>query len=252
MSGHSKWHTIKHKKGAADAKRGKIFTRLIKELTVAARNGGGDIESNPRLRTIVAEAKSVNMPADNIKRAIQRGTGELPGVSYDEVTYEAYGPGGVAIIIEALTDNKNRTVGEMRHALSKHGGNLGETNSVAWMFEKKGYIVVEKGQAAGDREEQLLTAVIDAGADDMRDDEDNWEIVSAPDKFQGVLDAVKGLGIEPGAAEIAMLPQNYIKLEGKAAQQMVKLIELLEEHEDTKKVWSNADIEEKEIEASLA
>ena len=252
MSGHSKWHTIKHKKGAADAKRGKIFTRIIKELTVAARNGGGDIESNPRLRTIVAEAKSVNMPADNIKRAIQRGTGELPGVSYEEVMYEAYGPGGVAIMIETLTDNKNRTVGEMRHALSKHGGNLGEANSVAWMFEKKGYIVVEKSHAAGDKEEQLLTAVIDAGADDMKDDEDNWEIVSAPEKFQAVLDAVKGLGIEPGAAEIAMLPQNYIKLEGKTAQQMVKLMEILEEHEDTKKVWSNADIEEKEIEASLA
>jgi YebC/PmpR family DNA-binding regulatory protein len=252
MSGHSKWHTIKHKKGAADAKRGKIFTRIIKELTVAARNGGGDIESNPRLRTIVAEAKASNMPADNIKRAIQRGTGELPGVSYDEVTYEAYGPGGVAIMIETLTDNKNRTVGEMRHALSKHGGNLGEANSVAWMFEKKGYIVVEKSHADGDKEEQLLTAVIDAGADDMKDDEDNWEIVSAPEKFQAVLEAVKALGIEPAAAEIAMLPQNYIKLEGKAAQQMVRLMEALEDHEDTKKVWSNADIEEKEIEASLA
>ena len=252
MSGHSKWHTIKHKKGAADAKRGKIFTRIIKELTVAARSGGGDIESNPRLRTIVAEAKSVNMPADNIKRAIQRGTGELPGVSYEEVTYEAYGPGGVAIMIETLTDNKNRTVGEMRHVLSKHGGNLGETNSVAWMFEKKGYIVVEKSKASGGKEEDLLSAIIDAGGDDMKDDEDNWEIVSAPDKFQPVLDAVKGLHIEPAAAEIAMLPQNYIKLEGKPAQQMVKLMELLEEHEDTKKVWSNADIEEKEIEASLA
>ncbi|MGH9408821.1 MAG: YebC/PmpR family DNA-binding transcriptional regulator [Vicinamibacterales bacterium] len=252
MSGHSKWHTIKHKKGAADAKRGKIFTRVIKELTVAARNGGGDIESNPRLRTIVAEAKAVNMPADNIKRAIQRGTGELPGVSYDEITYEAYGPGGVAIMIEALTDNKNRTVGEMRHALSKHGGNLGEANSVAWMFEKKGYIVVEKSKTAGDKEEELLSAVIDAGADDMKDDDDNWEIVSSPDLFQPVLDAVKGLGIEPAAADIAMVPQNYIKLEGKAAQQMVRLMDALEEHEDTKKVWSNADIEEKEIEASLA
>jgi YebC/PmpR family DNA-binding regulatory protein len=252
MSGHSKWHTIKHKKGAADAKRGKIFTRIIKELTVAARNGGGDIESNPRLRTIVAEAKASNMPADNIKRAIQRGTGELPGVNYEEITYEAYGPGGAAIIIETLTDNKNRTVGEMRHALSKHGGNLGEANSVAWMFEKKGYIVVEKSHADGDKEEQLLTAVIDAGADDMKDDEDNWEIVSAPEKFQAVLEAVKALGIEPAAAEIAMLPQNYIKLEGKAAQQMVRLMEALEDHEDTKKVWSNADIEEKEIEASLA
>jgi YebC/PmpR family DNA-binding regulatory protein len=249
MSGHSKWHTIKHKKGAADAKRGKIFTRLIKELTVAARSGGGDPDANPRLRTIVAEAKSVNMPADNIKRAIQRGTGELPGVTYEEVTYEGYGPGGAALIIEALTDNKNRTVGEIRHLLSKHGGNLGESNSVAWMFEKKGYVVVEKSKA---REEALIDAALDAGADDMRDDGDNWEIVSAPDAFQQVVDAVKKLGIEPAAAEVAMLPQNYIKLEGKTAQQMIKLMEVLEEHEDTKKVWSNADIEEKEIEASLA
>ena len=249
MSGHSKWHTIKHKKGAADAKRGKVFTRIIKELTVAARNGGGDANSNPRLRTVIAEAKSVNMPADNIKRAIQRGTGELPGVSYEEITYEAYGPGGVAIMIEVLTDNKNRTVGEMRHALSKYGGNLGEANSVAWMFEKKGYIVVEKSKAD---EDQLMAAVIDAGADDMRDDDDNWEIVTPPDAYESVVDAVKNLGIEPAASEIAMLPQNYIKLEGKSAQQMVRLMDVLEEHEDTKKVWTNADIEEKEIEASLA
>jgi YebC/PmpR family DNA-binding regulatory protein len=249
MSGHSKWHTIKHKKGAADAKRGKVFTRIIKELTVAARSGGGDIDSNPRLRTIVAEAKSVNMPADNIKRAIQRGTGELPGVSYEEINYEGYGPGGAAIIVETLTDNKNRTVGEIRHVLSKNGGNLAAENSVAWMFDKKGYIVVEKTKA---EEEALMAAVLDAGADDMRDDGDSWEIMSAPDTFQRVLEAVKGLGIEPGAAEVAFLPQNYVKLEGKQAQQMVKLMEALEEHEDTKKVWSNADIEEKEIEASLA
>src|SRR5262245_50274745 len=249
MSGHSKWHTIKHKKGAADAKRGKIFTRIIKELTVAARGGGGDPDSNPRLRTIIADAKAVNMPADNIKRAIQRGTGELPGVSYEEVTYEAYGPGGVAIMIETLTDNRNRTVGEMRHLLTKGGGNLGETNSVAWQCEKKGYIVVEKIRVD---EERLMAAAIDAGADDMRDDDDNWEIVTPPDAYQQVLDAVKAIGIEPAAAEIALIPQNYIKLEGKAAQQMVKLMEALEDHEDTKKVWSNADIEEKEIEASLA
>jgi YebC/PmpR family DNA-binding regulatory protein len=249
MSGHSKWHTIKHKKGAADAKRGKVFTRIIKELTVAARAGGGDPDSNPRLRTIIAEAKSVNMPADNIKRAIQRGTGELPGVSYEEVTYEGYGPGGAALIIEVLTDNRNRTVGEMRHILSKHGGNLGESNSVAWMFEKKGYIVIEKSKSD---EESLMSAALDAGADDMRDDGDSWEIVSPPDGFQAVLEAVKRLGIEPAAAEIAMLPQNYVKLEGKPAQQMVKLMDAVEDHDDTKKVWSNADIEEKEIEASLA
>jgi YebC/PmpR family DNA-binding regulatory protein len=249
MSGHSKWHTIKHKKGAADAKRGKVFTRIIKELSVAARAGGGDPDSNPRLRTIIAEAKSVNMPADNIKRAIQRGTGELPGVNYEEVTYEAYGPGGAALIIEVLTDNRNRTVGELRHTLTKYGGNLGETNSVAWMFHKKGYIVIDKTKAG---EDALMAAALDAGADDLRDDGDNWEVMSPPEAFQPVLEAVKGLGIEPDAAEIAMLPQNYVKLEGKAAQQMVKLMDILEDHEDSKKVWSNADIEEKEIEASLA
>jgi YebC/PmpR family DNA-binding regulatory protein len=249
MSGHSKWHTIKHKKGAADAKRGKLFTRLIKELTVAARAAGGDPDTNPRLRTVVAEAKAVNMPADNIKRAIQRGTGELPGVSYEEASYEGYGPGGAALIIEVLTDNKNRTVGELRHLLGKHGGNLGETNSVAWMFHKKGYIVVDKRKA---NEDALMAAALDAGADDLRDDGDNWEVMSAPESFQQVLEAVKALGIEPDAAEVAMIPQNYVKLEGKPAQQMVKLMEAVEEHEDTKKVWSNADIEEKEIEASLA
>ncbi len=249
MSGHSKWHTIKHKKGAADAKRGKVFTRIIKELTVAARAGGGDPDMNPRLRTIVADAKAANMPQDNIKRAIQRGTGELPGVNYEEITYEAYGPGGAAVIVETLTDNKNRTVGEIRHVLGKHGGNLAAENSVAWMFDKKGYIVVEKTKAD---EDTLMAAAIDAGADDLRDDGEAWEIVSAPDAFQKVLEAVKKLGIEPGAAEIAFLPQNYVKLEGKPAQQMIKLMEALEDHEDSKKVWSNADIEEKEIEASLA
>ncbi|MEO7271226.1 MAG: YebC/PmpR family DNA-binding transcriptional regulator [Vicinamibacterales bacterium] len=249
MSGHSKWHTIKHKKGAADAKRGKVFTRIIKELTVAARGGGGDVDMNPRLRTIVAEAKAANMPADNIKRAIQRGTGELPGVNYDEITYEGYGPGGAAIIIETLTDNKNRTVGELRHMLGKYGGNLAAENSVAWMFDRKGYIVVDKAKA---EEEALMAAALDAGADDMRDDGEAWEIMTPIDAFQKVLEAVKGLGIEPGAAEIAMLPQNFVKLEGKTAQQMIKLMEAAEDHEDTKKVWSNADIEEKEIEASLA
>ena len=249
MSGHSKWHTIKHKKGAADAKRGKVFTRVIKELTVAARNGGGDPEMNPRLRTIVAEAKAVNMPAENIKRAIQRGTGELPGVNYDEITYEGYGPGGAALIIEALTDNRNRTVGELRHTLTKYNGNLGESNSVAWMFAKKGYIVVDKSAAD---EEKLLNAVLEAGGDDLRDDGDSWEIISEPAAFEAVRDAVKALGIDPASAEIAMIPQNYVKLEGKAANQMVKLMEVLDDHEDVKHVWSNFDIEEKEIEASLA
>jgi YebC/PmpR family DNA-binding regulatory protein len=249
MSGHSKWHTIKHKKGAADAKRGKIFTRIIKELTVAARNGGGDAATNPRLRTIIAEAKSVNMPSDNIKKAIQRGTGELPGVSYEEITYEGYGPGGAALIVETLTDNKNRTVGEIRHLLEKYNGNLGSANSVAWMFEKKGYIVIDK--AAAD-EEKLLNTALDAGADDMRDDGDSWEVLSDPSVFEAVRDAVKGLGIEPASAQVAMLPQNYVKLQGKEASQMVKLMDVLDEHDDVKQVWSNFDIEEKEIEASLA
>jgi YebC/PmpR family DNA-binding regulatory protein len=249
MSGHSKWHTIKHKKGAADAKRGKIFTRIIKEIAVAARAGGGDPDSNPRLRTIIAEAKSVNMPAENIKRAIRRGTGEEPGVSYDEVMYEGYGPGGAALIIETLTDNRNRTVGEVRHLLTKHGGKLGEPNSVARLFDKKGYIVVAKAKAA---EDTLMGAALDAGADDMRDDGDSWEILSAPDHYQAVLEAVKRLGVEPDASEIAMLPQNYVKLEGKEAQQMIRLIDALDEHDDVKHVWSNSDIEEKEIEASLA
>jgi YebC/PmpR family DNA-binding regulatory protein len=249
MSGHSKWHTIKHKKGAADAKRGKIFTRLIKELTVAARNGGGDPAMNPRLRTIIAAAKEVNMPADNIKKAIQRGTGELPGISYEEITYEAYGPGGSALIIETLTDNKNRTVGEVRHTLEKHGGNLGSSNSVAWMFAKKGHIVVEKTKAD---EEKLLNTALEAGADDMQDDGDVWEVLSDPSAFEAVRDAVKALGIEPASAQVAMLPQNYVKLAGKEANQMIKLMEALDDHEDVKQVWSNFDIEEKEIEASLA
>jgi YebC/PmpR family DNA-binding regulatory protein len=249
MSGHSKWHTIKHKKGAADAKRGKIFTRIIKEITIAARNGGGDIDGNPRLRTIVAEAKAANMPADNIKRAIRRGTGEEPGVSYEEVTYEGYGPGGAALIIETLTDNRNRTVGEIRHLLTKHGGKLGEPNSVIRMFDKKGYIVVSKAKAG---EEQLMSAALEAGADDMRDDGDSWEVLSPPESYQAVLDAVKGAGIEPDAAQVSMLPQTYVKLEGKTAGHMVKLMDLLDEHDDVKQVWSNFDIEEKEIEASLA
>jgi YebC/PmpR family DNA-binding regulatory protein len=249
MSGHSKWHTIKHKKGAADAKRGKVFTRIIKELTVAARNGGGDPATNPRLRTIIADAKSVNMPADNIKKAIQRGTGELPGVTYEEITYEGYGPGGAALILECMTDNKNRTVGEIRHLLEKYNGNLGSSGSVAWMFSKKGYIVVDKSAAD---EEKLLNAVLEAGGDDLRDDGDSWEVLSDPSAFEAVRDAVKALGIEPASAQVAMLPQNYVKLQGKEASHMVKLMEALEDHDDVQHVWSNFDIEEKEIEASLA
>ncbi|HEY1308772.1 MAG TPA: YebC/PmpR family DNA-binding transcriptional regulator [Vicinamibacterales bacterium] len=250
MSGHSKWHTIKHKKGAADAKRGKAFTRIIKELTVAARNGGGDPNSNPRLRTIIADAKANNMPRENIERAIRRGTGEEPGVSYEEITYEGYGPGGVAMLISALTDNKNRTVGEIRHLLSKYNGNLAAENSVAWMFTRKGQVIVEKGGKAD--EEQLLNAALDAGADDMNDDGSAWEIVSAPESFEAVHEAVKGLGLEPASAEVAMIPQNYVKLQGKDAQVMLKLMEALDDHDDVQHVWANFDIEEKEIEASLA
>ncbi len=249
MSGHSKWHSIKHKKGAADAKRGKAFTRIIKELTVAARNGGGDPDSNPRLRTVVAEAKAVNMPAENIKRAIRRGTGEEPGMSYEEAIYEGYGPGGAALMIDVLTDNKNRTVGEIRHLLAKYNGNLAAENSVAWMFSRKGQVVVEKTKAD---EEKLLNAALDAGADDMNDDGSAWEIVSAPESFETVRDAVKAIGIEPASAEIAMIPQNYVKLEGRDAQQMLKLMEALDDHDDVQHVWANFDIEEKEIEASLA
>jgi YebC/PmpR family DNA-binding regulatory protein len=249
MSGHSKWHTIKHKKGAADAKRGKVFTRLIKELTVAARAGGGDPDMNPRLRTVIAEAKQHNMPADNIKRAIRRGTGEEEGLSYEEVMYEGYGPGGAAVLVDTLTDNKNRTVGEIRHLFTKWGGDLAAANSVAWMFEKKGLVVVAKEKAA---EEALMNAVLDAGADDMKDDGSAWEIVSTPSAHQAVVDAVKKLSIEPDSAQVAMLPQNYVKLEGKSAQSMLKLMEALEDHDDTRHVWSNFDVEEKEIEASLA
>jgi len=249
MSGHSKWHTIKHKKGAADAKRGKLFTRLIKELTVAARNGGGDPDMNPRLRTVMADARAANMPADNIKRAIRRGTGEEEGVMYEEVIYEGYGPGGVAILIEALTDNKNRTVGEIRHILTKWAGNLGASNSVARLFTKRSVILIAKDKAS---EETLMDPVLEAGAEDLRDDGESWEIVSAPDSHTAVLEAVKKLGIEPDNAEVAMVPSDYIKLEGKQAQQMLKLMDALEDHDDTKHVWSNFDVDEKEIEASLA
>ena len=249
MSGHSKWHTIKHKKGAADAKRGKVFTRIIKELTVAARHGGGDPTMNPRLRTIIADAKANNMPRENIERAIRRGTGEEPGVTYEEITYEGYGPGGVALLMQSLTDNKNRTVGEIRHLLAKYNGNLAAENSVAWMFHRKGQVVIDKDKAD---EEKLLNVALEAGADDMNDDGGVWEIVCAPESFEVVRDAVKALGLEPASAEVAMIPQNYVKLQGKDAQVMLKLMEALDDHDDVQHVWANFDIEEKEIEASLA
>jgi YebC/PmpR family DNA-binding regulatory protein len=246
MSGHSKWATIKHKKGAADAKRGKIFTKVIKEITVAARTSGGDPDSNPRLRTAIAAAKAENMPADNIKRAIQKGTGELPGVAYEEVIYEGYGPGGVALLVEATTDNKNRTTSEIRHMLGKHGGNMGAAGCVGWMFHKKGYVVVEKDKAD---EEKLLELITEAGADDMNDDGSNWEIFSAPDKFNSVVEGLKAAQITPAAAEVSMIPQNYIKLSGKQADQMIRLVDELEDHEDVSHVYANFDIEESELHA---
>jgi len=246
MSGHSKWATIKHKKGAADARRGKVFTKLIKEITVAARISGGDADSNPRLRTAVAAAKAENMPADNIKRAIQKGTGELPGVTYEEATFEAYGPGGVAIILEVATDNRNRTLSEIRHIFSKNAGNLGEHGCVAWMFSKRGYIVVPKDKAD---EETLLNLATEAGADDMREDDGNWELLSPPAAFQQVVDRLKAANIAPAMAEVSMVPQSYVKLTGKSAQQMLRLIEELEDHEDVQHVYANFDIEEAEMHA---
>ena len=242
MSGHSKWATIKHKKGALDAKRGKIFTRLIKEITIAAR-AGGDPDGNPRLRTAIAAAKAENMPADNIKRAIQRGTGELPGAVYEEITFEGYGPGGVAIIVEATTDNRNRAVSEIRHIFSKNGGNLGEPNSVRFMFQKKGLIVVPKEAAD---EEKLMSIVLEAGGDDLSDEGENWEILTDPQAYDAVVQAVRDAGIEPQVAEITMIASTYTKLEGAVANQMMRLLEALEDHDDVQNVYSNFDMEQVE------
>jgi len=244
MSGHSKWATIKHKKGALDAKRGKIFTRLIKEITMAAK-GGGDPDKNPRLRTAIAAAKAENMPGDNIKKAIQRGTGELPGVTYEEITFEGYGPGGVAILVEVTTDNRNRTVSEIRHAFGKNGGNMGEAGSVAWMFKKKGSIVVAKTSA---KEDDLMNIILEAGGEDLRDDGEAWEILTEPNAYEGVLEAVKGAGIKPEVAELGMVPENYIKLEGHQANTMIRLLEALEDHDDVQHVWSNFDMDEAQME----
>jgi YebC/PmpR family DNA-binding regulatory protein len=244
MSGHSKWHTIKHKKGALDAKRGKLFTKLIKEITVAARTGGGDVEANARLRKAVSDAKGGNMPNDTIDRAIKRGTGELEGVSYDEITYEGYGPGGVAVMVESMTDNRNRTVAEIRHMFSKNGGNMGESGSVGWMFDKKGYIVIDKSARS---EDELFEIVTEAGADDLRDDGDNFEVITSPENFDVVLAAVKAAGVEPELAEVEWMPQTYVKLEGQEARQMLKLMEALEDHDDVQKVSANFDIDEAEM-----
>jgi YebC/PmpR family DNA-binding regulatory protein len=248
MSGHSKWSSIRHKKAAVDAKRGKIFSKLIKEITVAARMGGGDADANPRLRTAIAAAKAENMPKDNIDRAVKKGTGELEGVSYEESVYEGYGPGGAAVLVESLTDNKNRAVAEIRHIFSKNNGSLGESGCVAWMFHKKGYIVVER--AAVD-EEKLMEIALEAGADDVREDESNFEVISAPEDFEAVKAAVESAQIPYETAEITMLPQSTANLAGKEAEQMVRLMEMLEDCDDVQKVHTNADIPE-EIFESIA
>ena len=245
MSGHSKWATIKHKKGALDAKRGKIFTRLIKEITIAAKNGGGDPDKNPRLRKAVADAKAENMPADNIKRAIQRGTGELPGVTYEEFTLEGYGPGGAAVLVEISTDNRNRTVSEIRHAFGKNGGNMAEAGAVSWMFHKKGDIVVAKSAA---KEDDLMNIVLENGGEDLKDDGESWEVLTDPHAFEAVVEAIKKAGITPESAEIGMVPQNYVKLEGQNANTMIRLIEALDDHDDAQHVWSNFDMDIKELE----
>lgn len=241
MSGHSKWSSIKHKKGATDAKRGKIFTKLIKEITVAARFGGGDPAANPRLRTAIQAAKSENMPKDNIERAIKKGTGELEGVNYEESIYEGYGPGGAAVFIESLTDNKNRAVADIRHILNKAGGNLGSNGCVAWMFEKKGYIVVENDAVD---EDTLMEVAIDAGAEDVIEDDSNYEIITDTKDFEAVKAAIEAQSIPYIDAEITMLPQSTVNLQGKEAEQMVNLMETLEDCDDVQKVYTNADIPE--------
>jgi len=240
MSGHSKWATIKHKKGALDAKRGKIFTRLLKEIAVAAK-GGGNPDTNARLRTAVLAAKSENMPQDNIKRAIQRGTGELEGLAYEEITFEGYGPGGVAVIVEVTTDNRNRAVSEIRHAFSKNGGNLGESNSVSWMFTKKGVITIAKS-AAG--EDKLTEIVLDAGAEDLSDEGENWEVLCDPKDFEAVTEALKTAKITPEHAEVTKIASTYTKLEGTQANAMIRLLETIEDLDDTQNVYSNFDFDE--------
>jgi len=245
MSGHSKWATIKHKKAALDAKRGKQFTRIIKEITIAARNGG-DPDANPRLRTAILAAKAVSMPADNIKKAIMRGTGELEGGQIEEVMFEGYGPGGAAVLVNVATDNRNRTVSEIRHAFSKNGGNMGAEGSVAWMFERKSQIFV-----AGEKttEDQLMGVVLDAGAEDLRSDGDRWEVISPTEAHESVLKALDTNKIPHEEASVAMIPKNLVKLEGKNAAAMLRLHDALEEHDDVQNVYSNFDIDEKELEA---
>jgi YebC/PmpR family DNA-binding regulatory protein len=250
MSGHSKWATIKRKKGATDAARGRLFTRLIKEITIAARSGGSS-EGNPRLRLAIQTAKASNMPADNIKRAIQKGTGELPGVAYEEVTYEGYGPGGVAILVEVVTDNINRAVSEMRHVFSRNNGNLGTSGSVAWMFHKKGIITIPRtGQKAPLSEDDLMGIILDAGADDLQSDDAEFTVTTTPQTFDPVKKAVEEKGITVEHAALQMVPQNTVKVTGREAEQLMKLMEAIEEHDDVQNVYANFDIDEKEL-ASL-
>jgi YebC/PmpR family DNA-binding regulatory protein len=245
MSGHSKWATIKHKKGALDAKRGKTFTRLIKEITIAAKGGGGDPDGNPRLRTAILAAKAENMPQENIKRAIQRGTGELEGVNYEEISFEGYGPGGVAVIVDVLTDNRNRAVSEIRFAFSKNGGNLGESGSVRFMFSKKGVIAIEKHAAT---EEQLMDIVLEHGGEDLNDEGDSWEILTDPHSHEAVAAAIKAAGIPTVMSEVTMVASTYTKLEGAQANQMVRLLEALEDSDDTQNVYSNFDMDAEQVE----
>ena len=249
MSGHSKWATIKHKKAATDARRGKIFTKLIRELTIAARVGGADPDTNPRLRTAILAAKGENMPNDNIERAIQRGTGTLEGETLDEVTFEGYGPGGVGVLVQVVTSNRNRIVSEIRHMFSKNGGNMAENGAVGWMFHRKGDIVVPKEQAD---EDKMLSIVLDAGAEDLRDDGSSWEVTTPPEVMEKVREALVAAGITPASAEVGWLPQNYVKLTGAQAQQMLRMVEALEDHDDVQHVYANFDIDEKEIQAAVA
>ncbi len=246
MSGHSKWSSIKHKKGAADAKRGKIFTKIIREISVAARAGGGDPDKNPRLRKAIQDAKNANMPADNVKRAVLKGTGQLDGAMYEEVIYEGYGPGGVAIYITGLTDNKNRTVSEIRHIFAKNGGLIGTQGCVAFRFKRGGYIDIDKDKAA---EDKLMDVALNAGAEDIKDDGDTWEIITTADKYEAISEAIKIAGIEIADSNVGYIPQDYTKLEGKQAQQALKLVEELEDHDDVQTVAANFDIDEKEIAA---
>lgn len=246
MSGHSKWATIKHKKAATDAKRGKTFTRLIKEIMIAAR-GGSDPDANPRLRTAIAAAKAVSMPQDNIKRAVMRGAGELEGSEIEEIMFEGYGPGGAAVLVMTATDNRNRTVSEIRHLFSKLGGNLGEPGSVAWMFDRKSQILIDAEKAPS--EDELMALALEAGAEDLKEEDGTWEVISAPEQHHQVLEAIQNAGIETESAEIAMIPQNLVKVEGKNVGTILKLSEALEEHDDVQNVYSNFDIDESELEA---